>query len=113
MAAERGGLSAHFIPCTTKSLSVHPNTPEINLKADRTNSTTKGREEGTSKDEVQRCDLGEKQITVATEGREQRPWKRQENEEHTRECTRRTFPQSHRLGKRKGLNFVSSCTSRP
>lgn len=34
---------------------------------------------------------------------------RQKREEHTGEHTRRTFPQSHWLGKQEGLIFVSSC----
>ena len=28
---------------------------------------------------------------------------------HTGECTQRMLPQSHWLGKREGLNFMSSC----
>ena len=35
-----------------------------------------------------------------------------EREEHTGECTKRTFPQSHWLGKQEGLKFVSYCNQR-
>ena len=78
------------------------NTTEINLKADRTNSTTKGKEEATSKKVVKKeiwfmgdrdCGFygGDGAMVMQIDG--------QEREEHTVECTRRTLPQSNWLGK--------------
>ena len=56
--------------------------------------------------------LGEKWILAAVERREVWSQRRvRERERHTVKCTR-TFPYSHWLSKREGLNFVSSCNQR-
>ena len=54
------------------------NTPDINLKTVRTNSTTKGREEATSKKVGSvRHGLGEKQIAGAVERIESWSWRKE------------------------------------
>ena len=75
--------------------------PETHLKTDRTNCITKGKE-ATMKKEGNQCDLGKKWITDAAEkshGLEELGGGGVNAKEHTRECIRQTFPQSHWLGR--------------
>ena len=77
------------------------------LKMDKTNSTTKGREENTWKNigGVEMWFRGETDIVVGLEGGSHGPEEEREKEqeresmreEHAGECTRRTFPQSRWL----------------
>ena len=85
------------------------NTPEVDLKTDRTNSTTKGREEATSKNVGSALTCFRRKMypgccrgqgAMVTEGK---------REEHTGEHTRKRFPNSHWFGKQEGLNFMNSC----
>lgn len=83
------------------------------MKTDRINSTMKGREKTTVK-KVGRVEMwfrGEMGLAVA-EWRmiwSQRRVRGRKRGAHSGECTRRTFPHGHWLGKREGLEFVSSC----
>lgn len=79
------------------------NTLERDLKTGRKNSTTKEREDATSKTvgnadmwfrgEMDHKCYRQEEVIVAEKG------------EKERSTHRRMFPQSHWLGKRKGLNF--------
>ena len=64
--------------------------------------------------EVRSCGLGDKQITGVVEGREHWLWREAHAcarmwEECTGVCTRKILPQSHWLGQKEGLIFVSFC----
>ena len=87
------------------------NTPEISLKTGRTNSTTKGREQATSKKVGSVAAWLRRQVDHGCYGGEGAAVveKGQETDQLTGQHMRKMIPHSNWLGKQEGLNFMSSC----
>ena len=91
-----GGPKAHLVLLTQLgNYKIFLNTSEISLMMDRTNSTTKGREETTWKKvgSMETWFQGDKDLRYC--GGRVREKGKKERGEHTGESTRKTFPQSH------------------
>ena len=79
---------------------------EINLRTDRTNYTSRRREETTSRKvgSAEMC-LGKKQIAVAVEGREPWLWRKGRERRVHRDTHKENTSQSQLAGKLEGMIF--------